>query len=127
MKVQQTTFDVLLVPRLKLKLPPIVQVVKFALAGLSNAKSMKYGTALQLYNLEHDNNGKAYTLQEIEKKFFKADEKTTLDVASLCIASGHAVYPTHTSSGSYKKGNNHCQQQRHHHKEDHHHANKVTF
>lgn len=44
------------------------QVNKFTLSGLSHTKNMKYETALQLNHLECDN-GKVYTIHEIEKKF----------------------------------------------------------
>ncbi len=63
------------------------QVIEFTLSRLSHTKNMKYETALQLYNLECDN-GKVYTIQEIEKK------KTAHDTASLQIATGHAVHST---------------------------------
>jgi hypothetical protein len=75
MRVQQATYSVLLMPKLKQKeLYSKQQLVAFVLSGLSNTKNMKYETAIQLYNLELEN-GKTFTLEGIEKKFFSIDEK----------------------------------------------------
>ncbi len=60
---------------------------------------MKFELALQLSNLN--------TIQEIEKKFFKIDEKAARDTASLCIATGHAVHSTNHNGGSHKRGDHH--------------------
>ncbi len=51
------------------------QLVNFTHLGLSNTKNIKYETAIHLYNLEQEN-GKSFTLHELEQKKFSIDEKT---------------------------------------------------
>jgi hypothetical protein len=65
-------------------------LVNFALAGLITSKNPKYDTAVQLFNLERDN-GKVYSLEDIEKKFFAIDEKTGRETASARIALGNVA------------------------------------
>jgi hypothetical protein len=66
------------------------QLVSFVLSGLSSAKNMKYETAIQLYNLEKEN-GKTFTLEAIEKKFFAINEKIARDQALTRLALGSAA------------------------------------
>jgi hypothetical protein len=78
------------------------QLVDFALSGLSATKNTKYETAVQLYNLEQDN-GRTFTLQDIEQKFFSIDEKSARDQALTHLSLGNAA----TSHRDYNhKGGN---------------------
>jgi hypothetical protein len=63
-------------------------LVNFALAGLGTSKSPKYDSAVQLYNLECDS-GKIFTLEDLEKKIFAIDEKTSREAAKTRIAQGN--------------------------------------
>jgi hypothetical protein len=63
-------------------------LVNLALAGLGTSKSPKYDSAVQLYNLECDS-GKIFTLEDLEKKIFAIDEKTSREAAKTRIAQGN--------------------------------------
>jgi hypothetical protein len=75
--------------------------VTFALSGLSNTKNMKNETAIQLYNLEQDN-GKSFTLQQLEQKFFSIDEKTACDQSLTQLALSSMV--RHHNDQDHKRG-----------------------
>ena len=84
-------------------------LVNFALAGLGTSKSPKYDTAVQLYNLERDG-GKNFTLEDLEKKFFAIDEKTSREAAKTRIAQGnmaqgHRGDNSHRNRGGRGNGN----------------------
>jgi len=84
-------------------------LVNFALAGLGTSKSPKYDTAVQLYNLERDG-GKNFTLEDLEKKFFAIDEKTSREAAKTRIAQGnmaqgHREDHAHRNRGGRGNGN----------------------
>jgi hypothetical protein len=64
--------------------------VKFALARLGTSKNAKYDTAVQLYNLERDS-GKLYSLDDVEKKYFALDKKSSREAAKLRLAQGHVA------------------------------------
>ncbi len=66
------------------------QLVDFALSGLFLTKNLKYETAIQLYNLEREN-GKQFTLQEIEQKFFSINEKSARNQAFTRLSLGSAA------------------------------------
>jgi hypothetical protein len=92
-------------------------LVNFALAGLGTSKNPKYDTAVQLYNLERDG-GKIYILEDLEKKFFAINEKSSREAAKTCIAQGNMAHGqrgdrTHRNRGgrghnnSRRTGNGH--------------------
>ncbi len=78
------------------------QLVDFALSGLSATKNTKYKTAVQLYNLEQEN-GRTFTLQDIEQKKFSIDEKSARDQALTRLSLGNAATSHHDYN--HKRGN----------------------
>jgi transposase InsO family protein len=78
--------------------------VNFALAGLGSSKNPKYDTAVQLYNLERDS-GKIFTLEDLEKKFFAIDEKSSREAVKTRIAQGNVAMGQRGERGTYRSRN----------------------
>jgi hypothetical protein len=78
--------------------------VNFALAGLGTSKNAKYDTAVQLYNLERDS-GKAYSLEDIEKKFFVLDKKFSREAAKTRVAQGNVAMGHRGERNTYRSRN----------------------
>jgi len=90
-------------------------LVNFALAGLGTSKNPKYDTAVQLYNLEQDS-GKNYTLEDLEKKFFAIDEKTSREGAKTRISQGNLAQGQRGDrTHGNRNGRNHRQSRRNGH------------
>jgi hypothetical protein len=79
-------------------------LVNFALAGLSTSKYPKYDTAVQLYNLERDS-GKSYSLEDIEKKIFAIDKKTSREAAKTRLAQGNVAMGQRGERSTYHSQN----------------------
>jgi hypothetical protein len=76
-------------------------LVNFALAGLGSSKNTRYDTAVQLYNLEHEN-GKVFTLEDLERKFFSIDEKAGREQSLTRLAQGNVAH-SHKGEKTSKK------------------------
>ncbi len=80
------------------------ELVDFVLAGLYNSKSMKYDTIVQLLHLEQDN-GRIFTLQDIEQKFLTIDEKTSCEASLSRLVTGNSARAHQHNNSRYKRGN----------------------
>lgn len=80
------------------------ELVDFVLAGLYNSKSMKFDMAVQLFHLERDN-GRIFTLQDIEQKFLTIDEKTSREASLSRLATGNSARTNQQNNSRYKRGN----------------------
>lgn len=66
------------------------QLIDFALSGLYTTKNMTYDAALHLFHLERDN-GRSFTLQDIEQFFLRIDEKTSREASLSRLAMGNSA------------------------------------